>query len=223
MDIKTLLENDNYIIFLDTNVLLNIYRYSPEFSEFALNCLQVVKDYVVLPATVRLEYGKHCGAEFSKMQDRAKNAGNETADQIKRSKEKVLATCDKLERLQFPDVDDLRDSLSSKLDEVQAVLEAFFQERSSLNLISHAWNGTDYVMALVNEWEQSQSIMSSLSQEDIYLWCEEGENRYKKEIPPGFKDAKNKDGVRKYSDFILWKEVLRFAVKEQKKRNFCHR
>lgn len=121
MDIKSLLENDNYIIVLDTNVLLNIYRYSPEFSEFALNCLQAVKDDIVLPVTVRLEYGKHCRAEFSKMQDRAKNAGNETADQIKRSKEKVLATCDKLERLRFPDVDDLRDSLSSKLDETQIV------------------------------------------------------------------------------------------------------
>ncbi len=35
-NIKTMLENDNYIIILDTNVLLNIYRYSPEFSEFAL-------------------------------------------------------------------------------------------------------------------------------------------------------------------------------------------
>ena len=68
MDIKQILEDDNFIIVLDTNVLLNIYRYSPEFSEFALNCLKTVKNYVVLPATVRLEYGKHCRAAFAKMQ-----------------------------------------------------------------------------------------------------------------------------------------------------------
>ena len=30
-NIKTMLENDGYIIILDTNALLNIYRYSPEF------------------------------------------------------------------------------------------------------------------------------------------------------------------------------------------------
>jgi hypothetical protein len=53
-----------------------------------------IKDYIILPATVRLEYGKHCRADFSKMQGRGRNAGNETSDQIKRTKQKVLATCD---------------------------------------------------------------------------------------------------------------------------------
>lgn len=216
MDIKTLVESNDYVIALDTNVLLNIYRYSPEFSEFALNCIRAVKNYIVLPATVRLEYGKHCRAEFAKMQGRVQNAGNETTDQIKRSKDKVLATCDRLERLQFPDVEDLRSSLSAKLDEVQTALENFFADRGSLNFVAHSWNNNDYVQALVSEWDQANAIMQSPTQEDIYAWCEEGENRYKKDVPPGFKDAKNKDGVRKYSDLILWKELLRFAAKEKK-------
>lgn len=38
MEIKRLLES-GYIIIPDTNVLLNLYRYSPEFSEFGLQCL----------------------------------------------------------------------------------------------------------------------------------------------------------------------------------------
>ena len=50
--------------------------------------------------------------------------------------------------------------------------------------------------------------MPSPSQEDIYVWCEEGETRYKKEVPPGFKDAKNKDGVRKYVWETMTKKVL---------------
>lgn len=62
-----MLENDDYIIILDTNVLLNIYRYSPEFSEFALECLKAVKKFIYLPATVKMEYGKHYKGEFSKM------------------------------------------------------------------------------------------------------------------------------------------------------------
>mgnify|MGYP003295033176 CR=1 FL=1 len=36
MDIKSMIESNDYVIALDTNVLLNIYRYSPEFSEFAV-------------------------------------------------------------------------------------------------------------------------------------------------------------------------------------------
>jgi len=31
-----------------------------------------------------------------------------------------------------------------------------------------------------------------------------------------FKDAKNKDGVRKYGDLIIWKEILRFAYENRK-------
>ena len=42
MEIKRLLES-GYIIIPDTNVLLNLYRYSPEFSEFGVQCLQEVK------------------------------------------------------------------------------------------------------------------------------------------------------------------------------------
>ena len=104
-----MIEQDNYVILLDTNVLLNVYRYSPEFSEFALNCLRAVKAHIVLPATVRLEYEKHYKKEFKNMQGRVKNAGNETSDQIERAKTKVLATCDNLERLHFPDVEELRE------------------------------------------------------------------------------------------------------------------
>lgn len=216
MNIKQLLEDDNSIIVLDTNVLLNIYRYSPEFSEFALNCLKAVKNYVVLPATVRLEYGKHCRAAFAKMQERVKNASQDTSKQIQRAKTKILATCDNLERLQFSDVEELREGLSQKIDALQNFLNDFFCERNSLNLISRFWKDKDYLMSLVGEWDESDRIMPSLSQEDIYLWCEEGEKRYKKEIPPGFKDENNKDGIRKYSDLILWKEILRFAKNEEK-------
>ena len=53
MTIKELIEN-GYRVILDTNVLLNIYRYSPEFSEFALECLKAVKNYIILPATVKM-------------------------------------------------------------------------------------------------------------------------------------------------------------------------
>ena len=40
--------------------------------------------------------------------------------------------------------------------------------------------------------------------------------RYKKENPPGYKDAKKKDGIRKYSDLIWWKEVIQYARKSRK-------
>lgn len=210
MSIKDLIEN-GHVVILDTNVLLNVYRYSPEFSEFALECLNVIKNYIILSATVRLEYEKHCRGEFSKMERRTEEASKETAKQIETAKRKIIDSCHSLERLQFQDVGDLKISLSEKIDAVKAVLDNYFEEHAALGLIQHSWAGVDYLRNFVLEMDSNGQVMDSPSQEDIYRWCDEGEKRYKAEIPPGYKDAKNKDGVRKYSDLVFWQETLRYA------------
>ena len=216
IDIKSRLEEGNCLIVLDTNVLLNTYRYSPQFTEFAMECLKAIAGWVVLPATVRLEYEKHRRREFSGMERRIKNAASNTEEQITKMKDKVLASCNNFERLHFPDIAELKATLEHKLDELTGVLEAFFEERSTLQLISHSWNGNDLLMEIISGLDDRDQVMPSPSQEDIYKWCEEGEDRYKRKMPPGFEDAKNKDGVRKYSDSILWKEVLRCASANKK-------
>lgn len=215
MTIKELIEN-GYVVVLDTNVLLNIYRYSPEFSEFALECLKAIKNSIMLPATVRLEYEKHRRGEFSKMERRTKEASKETAKQIESAKKKIINSCYSLERLQFQDVDGLKNSLSEKMDAVKTVLDNYFDDHAALDLIQHSWAGVDYLGRLIAEIDSNGQVMIAPSQEDIYFWCDEGEKRYKGEIPPGYKDAKNKDGIRKYSDLILWQESLRYAKKESK-------
>ena len=96
MNFKRLIENDNFIIIPDTNVLLNVYRYSPEFSEFALECLRNVSDCIYLPATVKMEYDKHYRGEFSKMVKRIEEATQETEKQIQNAKDKILSSCDRL-------------------------------------------------------------------------------------------------------------------------------
>lgn len=210
MTIKDFVEN-GYAVVLDTNVLLNIYRYSPEFSEFALECLNAVKGHIVLPATVKLEYEKHRRGEFLKMGKRTEEASMETAKQIKIAKSKILDSCKGLERLQFQNIDNLRINLSEKIDAVNTVLENYFEDHAALELIQQSWAGVDYLSNLVTAIESNGQVMNAPSQEDIYRWCDEGEKRYKGEVPPGYKDAKNKDGVRKYSDLILWQETLRYA------------
>lgn len=213
--IKELIEK-NYIIVLDTNVLLNVYRFSPEVSDFNLECLNTIKEAIFLPATVSLEYDKHYRAEFSKMEKKVAEAGKETKKQIEAAKNKITKSCDIMERLQFPDIDDLREALSDKIDEVKDALEKYYEDHASLSFIQHSWGKKDRLLCLVNYIRNCGNVMDSPTQEDIYRWCEDGEKRYQKEIPPGFKDAKCKDGVRKYSDLILWNETLRFAKTHKK-------
>ncbi len=215
MLIKELVEGGSVIV-LDTNVLLNIYRYSPEFSDFAFECIKTVKDHIMLPATVKLEYDRHANSEFLKMKKRTEEASSETSKQIMLAKTKIVDSCQGLERLQFQDVDCLKNSLSEKMDAVMSVLEDYFEDHAALELIQHSWDSRDFLKEFVIELATNGQVMASPSQEDIYRWCEEGKKRYKSEIPPGYKDAKNKDGVRMYSDLILWQETLRYADRESK-------
>lgn len=215
-DLRKILETDSYLIVLDTNVLLNVYRYSPQFTEFALDCIQSIRKWIVLPSTVRLEYGRHCRSEFSKMERRIMNAEENTQKQIGLAQKKVLASCNNFERLCFPDVPELKEAIANGFNTLVEGVTDFFEQRRGLQLISHAWAGKDLLMDFVSELDDAGKIMPALSQETLYQWCEEGEKRYKKEIPPGFKDEKDKDGIRKYSDFILWKETLQYAKSNKK-------
>lgn len=58
-----------------------------------------------------------------------------------------------------------------------------------------------------------------LSQEELQKTVLEGESRYEKEIPPGYKDGK-KDGsgdpYRKFGDLIVWKQLISKCKNEKK-------
>ena len=192
---------------------LHIYRYSPEFSDFALRCVQAISPAIMLPSTVKYEFLKHYRSYFGDMEKRVRRAGNDTKSQINNAARKVLNICDNLQALQYPDICELRNGLSTKFTELLELSESFFEDRTILDFISNPWNGNDPVYDLIGQIINDFHVMPTVTQEEIYQFCEEGEKRYKADpqIPPGFKDAKNKDGVRKYSDLIMWKEILRYV------------
>lgn len=139
MDIKSMLEADGYPIVPDKCVLLHVYGYSSEFSQFALACLRAVEDHVVLPATVSLEYHSRRRQEFSRMERRVKSAGEVVRRQAEGFRRKVLAACDQLARLQHPEVDQLRGDIEGALDEVVLSVNRFFADRPALDLTSRSW------------------------------------------------------------------------------------
>lgn len=213
MTIKQLVEYENYVIIPDTNVLLNLYRYAPDYTEFAYNCFDAVMEYIILPTTVRYEYGKHCRGCFSKMENRSKTASEETRRQIALAKQKISDSCCNLERLKFPDISELRNNLSAAMDKVQNVFDDFFRERQAIEVAESSWGGEDKLMNLVVEIEKAGHIMSDISYEDVYRLTNEGEKRYRSNTPPGFMDAKNKEkeGLSKYADYFIWMEILGYA------------
>lgn len=218
MNIKDVLENENYVIIPDTNVLLNLYRYTQDYTEYSLSCLNAVKDYIVLPATIRYEYGKNCSKMFYNMERRAKNASIEIKKQIDLSSQKIIDSCDVLERLKYPDVEKVKGDLKKALNSVQTVMDDYFCDRRAVSLAEHSWGGVDKLRYVIEYIEKTGHILQEPTYDDVINWSEEGEKRFQNTIPPGFKDENNKKnkGVRKYADLFIWEEILRYAKNSQK-------
>lgn len=175
-----------------------------------MKCIDRIKENVIVPATVDMEYRKHRKAEHYAMKKRVQKARENIKVQIESSAKKISNSCELLKSMQYPDIDELSESLNLKFTELRNDVAKFFEDRNVLSQIADSWNGHDLVYELFKVIIKNGRA-APFSQEELYAICEEGQDRYKKQIPPGFKDAKNKDGIRKYSDLIIWKEVIKYA------------
>ena len=212
--IKDLCE-ENYLIIIDTNVLLNIYNFSPEFSSFSLQCLEAIKDNIILPATVYLEYSKHRQKLYRQMYNRINKVHEITSKEVAKAGNSIMNIVNHLEYLKLPNLSNVKLALENKLEEINNEFEDYFVDNKELSLIAKQWE-KDFLEEYVLGLKENKKILSEPNQEEIYNWCEEGVRRYKKEVPPGFKDASKKEGIRKYNDLIIWKEILRFAQNQEK-------
>ncbi|MCA4157883.1 PIN-like domain-containing protein [Priestia megaterium] len=206
---------EDYVIVCDTNVYLGLYRFSPDYANFALDCLRAVQAHIMIPYTVKIEYNKHQRSEFKLRQGKLENSieGTMTSiDNQHKSLKNIFAT---LSARQFPGADNFQNEVDEKYDELKTMLTDYFEERSVLSLIHDSWTN-DVVKEFVESLVDGNQVMQDFNRDMIYAICEEGKKRYDKKIPPGYKDAKNKDGIRKYSDLILWKESIQFAKEKQK-------
>lgn len=210
--IKESLDKGNYSIILDTNVFLHIYQYSPDYCKFALDCLSVIKEHIILPSFVQVEFSRHSHKSFIEAKKKVESAIQGPTNQLKSVSAKMLAACDTLEQFHYPDVDELREGLKEKFEEISSYLNDFFSERPEWTIASNSFGERDILGDFVKKLLDNDQGLEAYSLIELLNLCDEGKARYESKTPPGYKDNK-KDGIRKYGDFIIWKEVLRFAAK----------
>lgn len=207
--LKDLLQHKNYVVVLDANILLKIYRSSPDYAEFVLECLDSIKDYVCIPFNVYWEYEKHRKEEYSKKQKSIKKSVEACSQLVSIIENKIKSQCHELSRNGYPDIDGLVYNLIDKVGELQDEFDSYFEEHQNLDFLNN-WD-EDKVLNLMNSFRKMPEPSASF----IYKLCKEGEYRYKSQTPPGYKDAK-KDGVSKYGDLIVWAETYEYAVLNNK-------
>lgn len=190
---------DNGIILFDTNVLLNLYRYSDTTRETIIDLIKKLSKKIALPHQSALEYNR--------------NRYEVIAEQEKAYKEFL----DKIAQIQK----DLQSTskppfLSKKIDtELNSVFKDVRNEVEE-NIKKYC----DFLMEdpIFEDLTDifNEKISDAFTSEELEEIYKEGEIRYKSKTPPGFEDEKNKEGVRKFGDLILWKQVLQIACKQKK-------
>lgn len=209
--------NDNYVIICDTNVFLGPYRFSPDYANFTVDCLRMVQNHIMVPYTVFAEFRKHNRTLYARRKDKIENSAEQIIKLIDVQKIKMGNSVETLVKRQFPETDSLKSKINEKYIELKSILDEYFENWSVLNFVSdnHNWD-KDIIELFMNDLELEHKVMKDFPREEIYKICEEGKKRYKDKIPPGYKDSNNKDGLSKYSDLILWKEIINYAYQTQK-------
>ena len=136
INIKNLLEGGNTIIVCDANVYLHIYAFAQGYCDFAIECLGIVKQYLIVPSMVEIEFNQHYKKCYKEITNKLKNAKNQCNKPLNSAKSSILAACINLKKMQFPDVDELLSHLDKKIEEQLTIVEDFFIEREdTLSLV----------------------------------------------------------------------------------------
>lgn len=196
-DIKRIWENG--IIMFDTNVLLNLYRYSDSTQRTIIELIKRFSSQIYLPHQAALEYNRN-RYEVIAEQEKAYNEFLEKISQI----QKDLQSTSKPPFL-TPKVDKELNTVFEKVgDEVKESIQKY------CNYLKDDPIYTDVSKLFAGR------ITEQFLEEELNEIFKEGELRFKNKIPPGFEDEKTKDGNRKYGDLVLWKQIIKKA-KEVKK------
>lgn len=198
---KALFNDPNCMFVFDTNALLDIYRLGKDTADKVLKIIKKLKTRIVIPRQVANEYHENMLDVITEYYSKYENLC------CNRNDEELLKLL--YEQLNLDDVPNVKKKL--KLH-VKKALDDFYIEIEQEN---------KYMKEQFSEWKLQKKIATILgplvqkefTAEELDEIKKEGVDRYRNQIPPGYKDAK-KDG-NCYGDLIIWKEILQLAKEKR--------
>lgn len=182
------------IFVLDTNVLLNLYRYSNDTCQRLIDVLNSYKTRLWIPHQVAKEFHKNRLVVISDQASECERIRGMLEEQKKKI-ETGLAAYNRYGRFEI-NKDTLDAAFQSTLNSIVAL------ETSQPNFLEN-----DPVLESVTELYDHRVGMPYDEQKFSEI-CKLGEQRYARQIPPGFMDAKQKEGEEKYGDLVAWQQIL---------------
>lgn len=208
----------NPIIIFDTNVYLDLLRWSKNASTELLQLYRSIIGYLRVPEQVHKEFENNLPVVTGKRIGDLKNARTEIKNVINTCKTKVTIQLDTFLRYKFSNAATISESTNSSLEDIKKAIEdyinsivendeSFLNAIDVINFIGVIWNSH------VSEEYKPSKLM------DIYR---DGTIRYRYKIPPGYMDDPQnnsksaKDGVDIFGDLVLWNQILDCGCSEHR-------
>ncbi len=195
------------IFAFDANILLNIYRYTPNTLNRFFDIFSKLKDRIWIPHQAAFEYQK---GRYNVLSQQSK-----AYDEI----EKILST----------NFTQLQNSLTKytkhpfiNISEIKNVFEEAFEQanKKSENILNIAKSQHDSVNfdELSDKLDEilGENIGNKYAEDKLEAICKQAQQRFDAKIPPGYMDDKNKKEPEKYGDFIIWQQLIDYASSQKK-------
>ena len=191
---------ESSVFVFDTNVLLNLYRYTAKTRDNLLTAFSDLQERVWLPNQVVQEFAQNRLEVIYEMLEKYNNLNMQREKFINLYREEL--------RLQSGDEEII------KLDEQ---ISGWIDNQKKRNVIVSNVSNDLIFDKLLQIFDNR--VGKEYTQEELAIIKEEGKNRYEKNIPPGYKDAKKQiDDFdnNAYGDLIVWKQIMDYSQKEKK-------
>lgn len=187
------------LIVLDTNALLNFYRYSGSTRADFFSLLASIQERLWLPHQVGLEFHKN-RLEVIEQQEQAFESIESALSKAKGLVEKELNGFRRHPSLNRQGITTALETGLSGVQETITESRRIFAETPFID------DGVDTVLVAITDLYDSR-VGVAFDMEELAAIHAEGATRYEKSIPPGYKDQAKPEPDR-YGDLVLWRQML---------------
>lgn len=183
----------------DTNILLHLFRYGEQTRAQILNTLTKLQPRVWIPYYVGLEFQKH----WREVDERNRGAYADLIPKIEAAQSTLKSIFEDYTRHQVIDVVSEQNNIDKFFSEFCARIRKMETNHPSLENAHKIFN---QISDLIGESVGDKFPDSKLS--EIH---KEGETRYAKKLPPGYRDSGKTSNDEKFSDLAIWNSILEKA------------
>ena len=178
------------IIVFDTNVLLNLYRYSEDTRNALKRVIEWCGDRLFMPYQVGYEYYNR---RLEVIEEQTKHREH-IEQELNRELDKIASQCRSFSN--FYNI------VKKDFEKLKDKIEAEDKKREH-------FEHKDTVLAFL-EKVFDQKVGANFSGEEYKSLEKEAQERVNKKIPPAYKD-REKDNGNQYGDFYIWKQMIKEA------------